>query len=123
MRWPGRPIILPLTEGQMRDHNGAAIIFPVLPQADTLIGDKGYDSDAFRDALIERQITPCIPPRAKQPAPATYCKDLYKQRHKIANMFANRKTGTVFQPDTTDAPTHNFNAICISATVIFWLYQ
>ncbi|MCP4010909.1 MAG: transposase [Proteobacteria bacterium] len=56
-----------------------------------MIGDKGYDSDAFRDALIERQITPCIPPRAKQPAPATYCKDLYKQRHKIANMFAKPK--------------------------------
>ncbi len=34
----GRPIILPLTEGQMRDHNGGAIIFPVLPQADTLDG-------------------------------------------------------------------------------------
>ena len=72
----------------MSDHKGAAMIFPVLPHANTLIGDKGYDSDAFREALLEREITPCIPPRAKRRAPATYCKALYKQRHKIENMFA-----------------------------------
>ena len=42
----------------MSDHKGAAMIFPVLPDADVLIGDKGYDSDAFRTALTERKITP-----------------------------------------------------------------
>ena len=41
------------------------MIFPALPQANALISDKGYDSDAFREALIEREITPCIPSRAK----------------------------------------------------------
>jgi transposase len=70
----------------MSDHKGAAIIYPKLPTADMLIGDKGYDSDAFRDALTKRGITPCIPPRAKRLLPATYCKALYKQRHKIENM-------------------------------------
>jgi transposase len=73
------------------DHKGAAIIYPKLPTADMLIGDKGYDSDAFRDALTKRGITPCIPPRAKRRLPATYCKALYKQRHKIENMFARLK--------------------------------
>ena len=31
-----------------------------LPQAKALLGDKGYDADWFRQALIERGITPCI---------------------------------------------------------------
>jgi hypothetical protein len=56
-RWPphgvsrgnGRPVIFLLTEGQMSDHQGAALIYPMLP-AGTIIADKGYDSDAFRDA-------------------------------------------------------------------------
>ena len=37
----GRPIILLLTEGQMSDHKGAAMIFPALPPALYLAGRKG----------------------------------------------------------------------------------
>ena len=53
--------------------------------------DKRYDSDAYPAALIKRGIAPCIPPRAKRKNPATYCKTLYKQRHKVENMFAKLK--------------------------------
>jgi IS5 family transposase len=45
--------------------------------AETLIADEGYDSDAFREALAARGIAPCIPPRAKRRLPATCCKTLY----------------------------------------------
>jgi putative transposase len=31
-----------LTEGQMSDHKGAALMLPSLPQAKELLGDKGY---------------------------------------------------------------------------------
>lgn len=107
----------------MSDHRGAAMIVPVLPDADMLIGDKGYDSDTFREALAERGITPCIPPRAKRRFPATYCKALYKQRHKVENMFARlkdwRRVSTRY-----DRCAHTFfSAICIAATVIFWINQ
>jgi transposase len=67
----GRPVTFLLTEGQMSDHKGAALIYPMLPEAETLIADKSYDSDAFREALAGRGITPCIPPRAKRRLPAT----------------------------------------------------
>jgi transposase len=87
----GRPVIFLLTQGQMSDHKGAALIYPMLPDAETLIADKGYDSDAFREALAGRGITPCIPPRAKRRLPATYCKTLYRQRHKVENMFTKLK--------------------------------
>jgi hypothetical protein len=48
----GRPLILCLAEGQMSDHIGAKIKYPVLPgHAKCMIGDKGYDSDEYRAAL------------------------------------------------------------------------
>ncbi|ABQ28876.1 hypothetical protein [Acidiphilium cryptum] len=47
-----------LTEGQMSDHKGATMMLPTLPLARELLADRGYDSDAFRAALLERGITP-----------------------------------------------------------------
>ncbi len=55
-----------LSDGQMSDHKGAAMILPSPADADVLIGDRGYDSDAFGAELNERGNTPCIPPRAKR---------------------------------------------------------
>ena len=34
-----------LSEGQMSDYKGAALILPVLPRTKVLLGDKGYDAD------------------------------------------------------------------------------
>ena len=80
-----------MSEGQLSDHLGAKLIYPVMPNAKVLIGDKGYDSDEFRDALKARKIKACIPPRSNRTALSTYSMTLYKQRHKIENMFAKLK--------------------------------
>lgn len=64
------------------------MIYPALPNAKVLIGDKGYDSDEFRNALNARKIKACIPPRSNRTVPRHYSKTLYKQRHKIENMFS-----------------------------------
>ena len=87
----GRPIILLLTEGQMSDHNGAFLLLSALPQAKELLADKGYDSDWFRAALTGRGITPCIPPRKNRKVQYHYDKELYRQRHKIENVFGRIK--------------------------------
>ena len=50
-----------LSEGQMSDYKGAALMLPALPHARDLLGDKGYDADWFRQALAERGIVACIP--------------------------------------------------------------
>jgi len=119
----GRPVRLLLTEGQKSDHKGAATLLPELPPARKMIGDKGYDSDAYRAALFERGITPCIPPRTKHRHPATYCKTLYKQRHKVENMFARLKDWRHIAM-RFDRCAHAFlSAIQIAAVVIFWIGQ
>jgi len=119
----GRPVRLLLTEGQQSDHKGATTLLPELPASSELIGDKGYDSDAYRAALIERGIAPCIPSRAKRKNPATYCKDLYKQRHKIENMFAKLKDWRRIAMRYDRCAHTFFSAICIAAIVIFWINQ
>ena len=110
-----------LTEGQMSDHKGAAIITDALPPAQTLIADRGYDSRAFREALVARGITPCIPSTRSRKQPFAYDKALYRQRHRVENMFAKlkdwRRVATRY-----DRCAHTFfSAICIAATVIFWM--
>ena len=107
----------------MSDHKGAALIYPMLPDAETLIADKGYDSAAFREPLAGRGITPCIPPRTKRRLPATYCKTLYRQRHKVENMFARLKDWRRISMRYDRCAHTFFSAICIAATVIFWLGQ
>ena len=88
-----------------------------------MLGDKGYDSDAYRAALIERGITPCIPPRAKRRNPATYCKTLYKQRQKVENMFAKLKDWRRIATRYDRCAHTFFSAICMAASVIFYLNQ
>ena len=55
-----------LSEGQMSDYKGAALMLDALPRAKALLGDRGYDADWFRDALAERGITPCIPSKTNR---------------------------------------------------------
>jgi transposase len=58
-----------LSEGQMSDYKGAALILSALPEAKGLLGDRGYDADWFRKALDERGITACIPGRSNRKIP------------------------------------------------------
>jgi len=60
----GKPLVMALTAGQVSDHLGAKIMYPNLPSARILIGDKGYDSDEYRAALQAKGIKTCIPPRS-----------------------------------------------------------
>jgi transposase len=110
-----------LTEGQVSDYKGAGTMLPALPDANILIADRGYDSDWVRAALDSRDIEPCIPGRKGRKEPIRYDEDLYKQRNRIERMFGRlkdwRRIATRY-----DRCAHTFmSAICIAATVIFWL--
>lgn len=78
----GRPLIMLLSEGQMSDYKGAALMLPALPKPVELLGDKGYDADWFRQAPT---------------ASAT--------KSRICS--AGSRTGHVCIPATTDALTHS----------------
>ena len=117
----GRPVLMLLSEGQMSDYKGAALMIDALPRAKQLLGDKGYDADWFRQALAERGITACIPSRSNRKKPIEHDRELHRQRHKIENMFGRLKDWRRIHT-RYDRCAHTFmSAICIAATVIFWL--
>ncbi len=68
----GRPIRFFMTAGQVSDYTGARALVSSLPAAGWLLGDRGYDADWFREALIDRGITPCIPARKSRDKPVKY---------------------------------------------------
>jgi transposase len=110
-----------LSEGQMSDYKGAALLLPSLPMAKELLADRGYDADWFRDALKRKGIEPCIPPKRNRKVQTAYDKILYKQRHKIENMFGRLKDWRRIAMRYDRCAHTFFSAICIAATVIFYL--
>ena len=119
----GRPIILLLSEGQMSDHKGARLVLDALPPAATLIADRGYDSRAFREALLARGIAPCIPSSRSRKIPYPYDKELYRQRHRVENLFAKLKDWRRIATRYDRCAHTFFSAICIAAAVAFYLKE
>lgn len=119
----GKPLVLLLSAGQMSDHKGARLILDALPPAKALLADRGYDSNWFRDALAKRGCKPCIPFTKSRKIPLPYDKTLYKQRHRIENMFAKLKDWRRIATRYDRCAHAFFSAICIAATVVFYLNQ
>jgi transposase len=101
----GRPLVMLLSEGQMSDYKGAALMLPAMPKAKQLLADKGYDADWFRAALAKRGVAACIPSKANRKTAIPHDAVLDKQRHGIENRSGASKTGGASTPDTTVAPT------------------
>src|SRR3546814_14543730 len=89
----------------MSDYKGAALMLDALPQAKTLLGDRGYDAVWFRAALAARGITPCIPSTTNRKIPIAHDAILYPKRHKIENMFGRPKDWRRTQPSSHPRPT------------------
>ncbi|UAJ12253.1 IS5 family transposase [Polymorphobacter megasporae] len=117
----GRPLVMLLTEGQTSDYKGAALMLDALPKARAMLGDRGYDADWFRAALIAKGITPCIPSKANRKTPIPHDRTLYRQRHRIENMFGRLKDWRRIHTRYDRCAHAFFSAIALAATVIFWL--
>lgn len=117
----GRPLDFFMTAGQISDYTGAAALLDGLPPAEWMLADRGYDADWFRDALEEKGIKPCIPRRKSRGKPIKYDRRKYKRRNRIEIMFGRLKDWRRVATRYDRCPTVFFSAICLAATVIFWL--
>lgn len=107
----------------MSDHKGARFLLDALPKATSLIADRGYDSNWFRKALIGKGIAPCIPSTRSRKVPIPHDKTLYRQRHRIENVFGCLKDWRRIATRYDRCAHTFFSAICIAATVAFYLNQ
>lgn len=123
MRRQGTALLLHLSEGQANDHKTAAAVVEELPSARFMLADRAYSSAAFRAALAERGIVPCIPPHAKHRIQHNYDAVLYRQRHRIENTFARLKDWRRIHT-RYDRCAHTFlSAIALATTFIFWINE
>ena len=84
-----------------------------------LVVDKGYDSQALREWLIERGTEPVIPPHKNRRIQYDYDRAIYKQRNVVERMFCRikdwRRIATRF-----DRNLKNFMGAISFATAVIW---
>ena len=60
-------------------------------EADFLLADKGYDSDAILEQAKKQGMQAVIPPKKNRKIQRPYDKDLYQLRHLVENAFLHLK--------------------------------
>ena len=82
----GNPLALSLTAGQVHDITQAEALL-ALVEPDALLGDKGYDADAFVASLQARGIKVVIPPKSNRKTPRDCDFALYRERNLVERFF------------------------------------
>jgi transposase len=85
----GNPLRFILSPGQASDYTEAETLIAELP-AEHVLGDKGYDSKALRDAIAKQNAVAVIPPRKTSPQVACDFA-LYCERNLVERFFLKIK--------------------------------
>ncbi len=118
----GLPICFDLSEGQRHDVVHANSLVDQLDEVNTVVCDKGYDSDPFRCFVRERGGVPVIVKRNYgqdiDKASMDWC--LYKYRHLVENAFARIK---YYRAISTryDKLERNYASMVSLAFMLMWL--
>ena len=103
------------------DYVGAAGLLRLMPRVNRLLAGRGYDADWFRSALIDMDITPCIPSRKNRKVQVAHDAALSKKRHKIENMFGRLKDWRRVAMRFDRRADIVLSACALAAIVMFWL--
>ena len=113
----GNPAALLLSAGNEADVSCAPETLEGV-ECEVLVGDKGYDSDGFRDWLRQRGSRPCIPPRSNRLHPERYSKASYRKRHLVENFFERLKRFRRVANRYDKLQETFFGFVCLAATLI-----
>lgn len=86
----GNPLRVILSAGQIADIEQAEALISG-QSAEFIVADKGYDSDAFVEAIAAQGSQPVIPPRCNRLNPRSFDRHLYKSRNLIERFFSRIK--------------------------------
>ena len=117
----GLPLDFEITGGEVHDATAAPTLLEKLPKAESVVADKGYDSQKIRDKIAEKGSLPVIP-RRKGSRQGNKDMDwgLYKYRHLVENAFARVKH---FRAVATryDKLKRNYVSVIAMACCLMWL--
>ncbi len=117
----GNPIDFEITEGQVHDIIMATELIERTPESTYTIADKGYDGGYLRWVIEELGSMPVIPRKSNsKTGNENLDKFIYKQRHKVENVFARLKH---FRSIATryDKLKRNFEGMLYLACSYIWL--
>jgi len=75
-----------VTPGQVHESTQAIELLGV-SEAENILADKGYDSDAIRDYIKQIGANAVIPPNKSRSEAIKYDTHVYKERHLVENFF------------------------------------
>jgi len=84
------------------------------------IMDKGYDSDAIRAFVNQLGGFAVVPPRSNRAAKPAFDQHLYRERHRIENLFARLKTFRRIATRCEKLPS-SFAAMFSLTCILIWL--
>jgi transposase len=85
-----------------------------------LLGDKAYDTDAFRALLAVRQIEAVIPSSARRTRACPLNRIAYRRRNLIERMFCRLKDWRRIATRYDRLADNFLSAIALVATICFW---
>ena len=116
-----RPVAFLLTGGNVADCTAGEVLIDRMPPTSLLNADKGYDSDAIRRQVRQRGTFANIPPKANRKWKNCFSPYLYRDRNAIERMFCRLKDFRRIATRYDRLATNFLAAICIAATVSYWL--
>ena len=116
----GNPLAFTLTGSEQADITQAPCLIAAAADAQAVIADKGYDSDALVAAIEHASAMAVIPPRSNRRTLRTFDRHRYRSRHLIENLFARLKQ---FRRLATryDKLAQHFAAFVILASIWVWM--
>lgn len=106
----GNPIALKLTEGQAHDGRSAADLLDSVRAGQTLLADRGYDSDALRAAMAQRGAWANIKPMPNRVNIPPFSPWLYRYRNLVERFFSKLKH---FRAIATRFEKHDANYLAL----------
>lgn len=100
--------------------NVSVFLVRSLPEVGSLLGNRGYDADWFREALKDKGIRACIPGR-KQRSTIRYDKRHCKRRNRIEIIFGRLKDWRRVATRYHRYPKVFLSAIALTALVTYWV--
>lgn len=115
----GRPVTLRLTGRQIADCTQADALTDALGGGDTLLADKGYDTDALRAKAARYKAWANIPPKANRKGSFSFSSWVYKQRNLVERFFNKIKQFRGIATRYDKCPENYLAAVKIIATRIW----
>jgi transposase len=85
-----------------------------------LIADRGYDSNAIRDAIVQQGAIPVIPSTASRRAPIPYDTIAYRARNLVERLWCRLKDWRRIATRYDKLARNYLAGALIAATIAFW---